>query len=148
MTTPSDALVVFGVTGDLAFKQIFPALHAMIRRGQLDVPILGVARADRASRRCGPGPRKHRGARGARPGGVRHARRLLRYVDGDYEDPATYEALREALGGAARPAYYLAIPPSLFETSSSGLAHGGHAPAARASSSRSRSAATSRRPRR
>ena len=132
MTTPSDALVVFGVTGDLAFKQIFPALHAMIRRGQLAVPILGVARAGSSLEALRARAKESIEAREPLdPAAFAALSDQLRYVGGNYEDPATYAALREALGGAAHPACYLAIPPSLFEKVAAGLAAAGIANGAR-----------------
>ncbi|MGE0360915.1 MAG: glucose-6-phosphate dehydrogenase [Vicinamibacterales bacterium] len=125
-TTPSDALVVFGVTGDLAFKQIFPALHAMVRRGALDVPVLGVARAGSSLEALRARARESIEAKGALdPAAFEKLAGLLHYVGGDYEDPATFAALRQALAGASRPTYYLAIPPSLFEPVVSGLAAAG-----------------------
>ena len=111
----SDALVFFGATGDLAYKKIFPSLQAMIRRGHLDVPVIGVAKAgwnlDQFRARARDSLAKH--------GGVDEAAfakllSLLRYVDGDYADAATFAALRRELDGSSRPAHYLAIPPSLF----------------------------------
>jgi glucose-6-phosphate 1-dehydrogenase len=130
--TASDALVLFGVTGDLAYKQIFPALHAMIRRGQLTVPILGVARAGSSLEALRARARESIEARGRLdPAAFATLSRLLQYVGGNYEDPATYEALRTGLAGASRPACYLAIPPSLFATVASGLAAAGIAPSAR-----------------
>ena len=133
MSAPtSDALVVFGVTGDLASKQIFPALHAMIRRGHLDVPILGMARAgwslDELRARAKESIAKHDQLD---PAAFTKLCELLRYVGGDYEDPGTYKMLREALSGAVRPIYYLAIPPSLFETVATGLAKAGVAAGSR-----------------
>ena len=111
----SDALVFFGATGDLAFKKIFPALQAMIKRGTLDVPVIGVAKGG------GSLERFHARARDSleQHGGLDSAafdklKSLLQYVDGDYADPATFEALKRALGKAQRPAHYLAIPPTLF----------------------------------
>jgi glucose-6-phosphate 1-dehydrogenase len=114
----SDALVVFGVTGDLAHKQIFPALYAMVKRGVLKVPIIGVAfpnwSMDRLHRRVTDSIE--------RAGGVDNKQAfkkllsLLQYVSGDYKDPATFTAIRKALGGAKQPAFYLAIPPVLFAT--------------------------------
>jgi glucose-6-phosphate 1-dehydrogenase len=111
----SDALVFFGATGDLAYKKIFPALQAMVRRGHLSVPVIGVAKAgwtlDQFKARARDSVTKHGGldeAAFARLAG------LLRYVDGDYQDPATFAALRKELGSAKHPAHYLAIPPALF----------------------------------
>jgi glucose-6-phosphate 1-dehydrogenase len=111
----SDALVVFGVTGDLAYKKIFPALQAMIKRGHLDVPVIGVARANwslaQLAERVRDSLEKHGGLD---PAAFDKLRGLLRYVSGDDKEPATYQALRSELGSAQRPAYYLAIPPALF----------------------------------
>src|SRR5713226_899673 len=118
MTTQhSDALVFFGATGDLAYKKIFPALQAMVKRGHLSVPVIGVAKSgwttDQLRARARDSLEKHGGVDPAafdRLGG------LLRYVDGDYKDPATFQAIRKELGSAQRPAHYLAIPPLLFGT--------------------------------
>ena len=114
----SDALVFFGATGDLAYKKIFPALHSMVRRGTLEVPVIGVAKA---------GWTRHRLLQRARASIVEHGggvdeaafarlAQRLDYVDGDYADPETFASLRRALGSAQRPTHYLAIPPSLFAT--------------------------------
>jgi len=111
----SDAFVFFGATGDLAYKKIFPALQAMARRGHLDVPIIGVAKAgwtlDQFRARARDSVEKHGGLD---PAAFSKVNDLLRYVDGDYHDAATFQAIRDQLGGARRPAYYLAIPPTLF----------------------------------
>jgi glucose-6-phosphate 1-dehydrogenase len=115
-TTPSDALVFFGATGDLAHKKIFPALQAMAKRGHLTVPVIGVAKAgwtlDQLKARAKDGLEKHGGLD---PAAFEKLCGLLRYVDGDYKDPATFRAIRKELGSAQRPAHYLAIPPVLFE---------------------------------
>lgn len=117
MNTPSsDALIFFGATGDLAYKKIFPALQAMVRRGQLSVPVIGVAKSnwtlDNLRERARESVEKHGGLdREA----FDQLLRSLRYVDGDYRDPDTFKAIRRALGPAERPAHYLAIPPSMFE---------------------------------
>ena len=112
----SDALVFFGATGDLAHKKIFPALQSMIRRGNLNVPVIGVAKSgwniDQFRERARDSL-VHYG------GGVDEAAfaklvQLLQYIDGDYQDPATFEQLQKTLAGAAAPVHYLAIPPSLF----------------------------------
>ena len=114
----SDALVIFGFTGDLASKKIFPALYAMVKTGALTVPVIGVASsqwtAEEVKRRVRESVSRETG-RDDEPAFDRLTA-LLRYVSGDYEDPATFRALKNALGGARRPAYYLAIPPSLFAT--------------------------------
>jgi len=118
MSNPhSDALVFFGATGDLAYKKIFPALQAMVKRGHLDVPVVGVAKAgwnlDQLRARAYDSLEKHGGVD---PAAFEKLTSLLRYVDGDYQDPATFAALRKELKDARRPAHYLAIPPVLFET--------------------------------
>ncbi len=114
---PSDALVFFGATGDLAYKKIFPALQAMVKRGHLDVPVIGVAKAgwglDQLRTRARDSLEHHGGLD---PAAFARLCGLLRYVDGDYNDPATFQALRKELGRAERPAHYLAIPPLLFAT--------------------------------
>ena len=111
----SDALVFFGATGDLAYKKIFPALQAMAKRGHLNEPVIGVAKAgwnlDQLKARARDSVEKHGGLDAA---AFDKLRRLLRYVDGDYQSPATFKAIREQLGSAQRPAHYLAIPPTLF----------------------------------
>jgi glucose-6-phosphate 1-dehydrogenase len=128
----SDALVFFGATGDLAYKKIFPALQAMIQRGTLDVPVIGVAKAgwglDQLKARAKDSLEKHGGLDA---GAWEKLSSLLRYVDGDYSDPATFIAVRKALGSAERPAHYLAIPPSLFETVVEQLVKSGSAKGAR-----------------
>jgi glucose-6-phosphate 1-dehydrogenase len=129
----SDALVLLGATGDLAHRKIFPALHAMLRRGHLDVPVIGVAKAgwslEDLRARVRDSIARHGGA--ADPGGVEKLTALLRYVDGDYRDPQTWSALRAALGPASRPLHYLAIPPSLFPTVIEALGRSGAAAGAR-----------------
>jgi glucose-6-phosphate 1-dehydrogenase len=114
----SDALVFFGATGDLAYKKIFPALHAMARRGNLDFPVIGVARSgwslDQLKARARDSVEKHGG--GADAAAFAKLAGLLRYVGGDYNDAATFRAIREELGSAGKPAHYLAIPPALFTT--------------------------------
>jgi glucose-6-phosphate 1-dehydrogenase len=113
--SPADALVFFGATGDLAFKKIFPALQAMARRGHLGVPVIGVAKAgwnlDQIRARARASVEAHGGRE---PAAFDELCRRLRYVDGDYADPATFAALRRELGDAKRPAHYLAIPPAVF----------------------------------
>jgi len=128
----SDALVFFGATGDLAFKQIFPALQALVKRHGLNIPIVGVAKAgwnlDQLKARARASISQH--------GGVDEAAfaklsSLLQYVDGDYADPATYTQLRQQLGQSERPLHYLAIPPSMFAVVAEGLAKSGSAKGAR-----------------
>ena len=130
---PSDALVLFGVTGDLAHKMIFPALYAMVKRGVLNVPVLGVAFSGwslaRLRKHAEDGIRKAGRIDDARA--LRRLLSLLQYVDGDYNAPATFAALKQALGRARRPAHYLAIPPSLFATVIKGLGVAGLADHAR-----------------
>jgi glucose-6-phosphate 1-dehydrogenase len=128
----SDAFVFFGATGDLAYKKIFPALQALIRRGDLNIPVVGMARANWTLDRLRERARdslEHNG--GVDRDAFARLCRQLRYVGGDYNDPATYERLKEALSGAARPLHYLAIPPSLFSTVVRGLAKAGCANDAR-----------------
>ena len=105
----SDALVFFGATGDLAHKKIFPALQTMIKRGQLNVPVIGVANAgwnlDQLKARARDSVEKHGGLD---PAAFDKLATLLRYVDGDYKDPATFQALRKELDSVQHPAHYLA----------------------------------------
>jgi len=128
----SDALVFFGATGDLAYKKIFPALQAMVKRGALAVPVIGVAKAgwnlDQLKARAKDSLEQHGGLDAA---AWEKLSSLLKYVDGDYNDPATFAAVREALGGAKHPAHYLAIPPSLFEEVVDQLVKSGSADGAR-----------------
>jgi glucose-6-phosphate 1-dehydrogenase len=119
----SDALVLFGVTGDLAHKMIFPALYALVKRGALTVPVIGVALPKWSLARL------HKRATDSikQSGGIDNQRAfhkllsLFKYVSGDYSDPNTFTAIKEALGKARHPAHYLAIPPSLFEMVIKGL---------------------------
>ena len=119
----SDALVIFGVTGDLAHKMIFPALYAMVKRGTLKVPVIGVAFPKwsmvRLHKRVTDSIERSGGIDNKRA--LEHLLSLLTYVSGDYKDPGTFTAIKEVLGKARRPAHYLAIPPSLFETVIQGL---------------------------
>jgi glucose-6-phosphate 1-dehydrogenase len=126
----ADALVFFGATGDLAWKKIFPSLQAMIRRGHLDVPVIGVAKAGwslaQLRERARDSLERHGGLDAD---AFATLLGLLRYVDGDYADAATFAALRRELGPAARPMHYLAIPPLLFgrvieQLAASGCTHG------------------------
>ena len=130
--THSDSLVFFGVTGDLAYKQIFPALQAMIRRGQLDMPIIGVAgrpwKIEQLQAHIHESLEEHGGVDSA---AFAKLCSLLQYVSGDYHDAATYTKLRKALGDAQRPLHYLAIPPSMFSPVVEGLAQAGCAKNAR-----------------
>jgi glucose-6-phosphate 1-dehydrogenase len=113
----SDAFVFFGATGDLAYKQIFPALQALIRQGHLDVPIIGVAKSGWTLEQLRTRAKESLIAHGGiQAGAFEKLSRLLKYVDGDYRAATTYELLREALGTARRPLHYLAIPPSMFGT--------------------------------
>jgi glucose-6-phosphate 1-dehydrogenase len=130
--TQSDALVFFGATGDLAYKKIFPALQAMIKRGNLNVPVVGVAKAgwglEDLKQRARDSLEKH--------GGLDKAAydklcSLLRYVDGDYKDPATFDTLRQQLNSAQHPAHYLAIPPVMFPVVVEQLGRSGCAKGAR-----------------
>jgi len=125
----SDALVFFGATGDLAYKKIFPSLQAMLKRGHLDVPVIGVAKAgwnlDQLKARAKESLEKHGGLDQA---AFEKLSGLLRYVDGDYQDATTFQAIRGELGPARRPAHYLAIPPVLFGTVVEQLGNAGCAP--------------------
>jgi glucose-6-phosphate 1-dehydrogenase len=111
----SDALVFFGATGDLAYKKIFPALQAMVKRGHLNVPVIGVSKAgwklDQLKARARDSVEKHGGLDAP---AFEKLSGLLRYVDGDYKDTETFQAIHKELGSAQRPAHYLAIPPVLF----------------------------------
>jgi len=131
--THSDALVFFGATGDLAYKKIFPALQSMIKRGHLNVPVIGVAKAgwnlEQFRARAHDSLEKHGG--GVDAAAFEKLNSLLHYVDGDYQDPATFQAIRKELNGAQRPAHYLAIPPALFALVVEQLAKSGSAQNAR-----------------
>ena len=113
----SDALVFFGATGDLAHKKIFPALQALAKRGNLDVPVIGVAKAgwtlDQLKSRARDSVERYGGLDSD---AFSRLSRVMDYIDGDYSDPATFHELRRKLGNAKQPTHYLAIPPSLFET--------------------------------
>jgi glucose-6-phosphate 1-dehydrogenase len=126
----SDALVFFGATGDLAHKKIFPALQALAKRGHLDIPVIGVAKAgwtlDQLKARARDSVERYGGLD---PDAFAQLNRCLRYIDGDYGDLATFQQLRQELADAKLPTHYLAVPPSLFETviqrlSESGCARG------------------------
>ena len=132
-TQPSDALVLFGVTGDLAHKKIFPALYTMAKRGHLETPIVGVASSkwtlEQLHQRATDSIRSY--------GGIDDTKALdqllsrLSYVSGNYSDPATFAAIKKVLGSAKRPTHYLAIPPAMFETMIAGLGTSGLAENAR-----------------
>jgi glucose-6-phosphate 1-dehydrogenase len=128
----SDALVFFGASGDLAYKKIFPALQALIRRGDLDMPIVGVARAgwnlDQLLGRAHDSLEAHGGVD---PDAFARLTAQMRYIDGDYNEPEIYIRLKQALGDARRPLHYLAIPPSMFAIVVQGLAAAGCAQDAR-----------------
>jgi len=128
----SDALVFFGASGDLAYKKVFPALQAMVKRGHLNVPVIGVANSqwslDQLKARAKDSLEKHGGLDRA---AFEKLSSQLRYVYGDYNDPATFQAIRKELGSAQRPTHYLAIPPVLFETVVEQLAQSGSSTNAR-----------------
>ena len=128
----ADALVLFGATGDLAYQQIFPALQSMARRDQLRVPVIAIARQswsfDQVCARIRESLTAHGGID---PPAYERLVARLSYVSGDYQDAATFDRLREALSAAVRPAFYLAIPPSLFGVVASSLARSGMAEHAR-----------------
>ncbi|HEY9285301.1 MAG TPA: glucose-6-phosphate dehydrogenase, partial [Pyrinomonadaceae bacterium] len=132
MAEQSDAFVFFGATGDLAYKQIFPALQSLTRRGRLDMPVIGVAKSgwtlDQLKERA-RASLQERG--GVDEEAFARLAANLRYVDGDYRDPATFEKLRQELGAAKLPLHYLAIPPSMFALVAEGLAKSGSADGAR-----------------
>jgi glucose-6-phosphate 1-dehydrogenase len=132
-TSQSDALVVYGVTGDLAHKMIFPALYAMVKRGTLDVPVIGVAfpkwTLERLQKRVAHSLKESGGIDDKRA--FHRLLALLSYVNGDYNDSNTFTAIKQSLGKARRPAHYLAIPPSLFGTVIKGLGAAGLADHAR-----------------
>ena len=127
----SDAIVFFGATGDLAYKQVFPALYGLVERKWLSVPIIGVARSGWDLERLRARARESLEQRGeVDEDAFAELAGLLRYIDGDYTDPKTFTRLRKTLGDAERPLHYLAIPPSMFATVTEGLAgadciHGG-----------------------
>jgi glucose-6-phosphate 1-dehydrogenase len=128
----SDALVFFGATGDLAYKDIFPALQGMIRHGHPEIPIIGVAKSgwnlEQFRARAKDSLEKHGGVD---PEAFHKLCHRLQYLDGDYRDPEIYNRIRQALGRASHPLHYLAIPPTLFETVAGGLAKAGLAQDAR-----------------
>src|SRR5580700_131937 len=121
-TVESDAFVFFGATGDLAYKKIFPALYAMVCRGGFHIPIIGMARAgwnlDKLRERARDSVQQN-GDFDAQS--FARLAALMRYVEGDYADPATYTKLKSALGQAKSPIHYLAIPPSMFASVVQGL---------------------------
>jgi glucose-6-phosphate 1-dehydrogenase len=123
MTAPSsDAFVFFGATGDLAYKKIFPALQALIQRGNLEIPIIGVARAGWSLDQLRERAREsleHSG--GVDTHAFAKLSQMMQYIDSDYQDPKTYELLKQKLDGAERPLHYLAVPPSMFSTVVQGL---------------------------
>jgi glucose-6-phosphate 1-dehydrogenase len=128
----ADALVFFGATGDLAHKKIFPALQALAKRGNLDIPVIGVAKAgwtlDQLKSRAEDSVKRYGGLD---PDAFDRLSRRMDYVDGDYADAATFQELRRKLGNAKQPLHYLAIPPSLFETVIRRLGESGCAEGAR-----------------
>ena len=127
---PSDALVIFGATGDLAHRMIFPALYALAKRGMLDVPVIGVASSKLSIaqlRKRVTDSIRQSGKIDDRPA-FEHLLSMLRYVSGNYNEPDTFARLKQTIGEARRPAHYLAIPPSLFSTvinslGAAGLSH-------------------------
>jgi glucose-6-phosphate 1-dehydrogenase len=129
---PADALVFFGATGDLAYKKIFPSLQAMVRRGRLSVPVIGVAKSGWGLEQFLERAKASVTAHGAfDPDAFGRLVELLHYVDGDYNDPATFAQLKVELRGAQRPTHYLAIPPSMFPAVVKNLAVAGCAHGAR-----------------
>jgi glucose-6-phosphate 1-dehydrogenase len=131
-TRRADALVLFGATGDLAYKKIFPALHALVQRGALQVPVVGVARGGWTLDKLRARARESVTTHGTiDEDAFARLSTQLRYVDGDYHDPSTYDRLKDALDGATRPLHYLAVAPSVFGTVVKGLAKTGCAAGAR-----------------
>jgi glucose-6-phosphate 1-dehydrogenase len=133
-TEHSDALVVFGATGDLAFKKIYPSLYAMAKRGHLDVPVVGVGRENLGVEWLAKRARESLTAAGNAvidEAAFDRLARLFRYVGGDYGGLKLFEDLRKALGSATRPVFYLAIPPSAFASTVKGLGKSGCAQGAR-----------------
>ena len=128
----SDAFVFFGATGDLAYKQIFPALQALVKDGKLDMPVIGIARSgwnvEQLRRRARDSLAEHGGVDKA---AFAQLSRRMQYIDGDYSDAQTFAKLRTALGGCQHPLHYLAIPPSMFVPVVKGLAASGCAQGAR-----------------
>jgi glucose-6-phosphate 1-dehydrogenase len=120
---PADALVIFGATGDLARKKLFPALYRLVERAALEVPVIGVARRGWDDSKLRQYALEAIGARidDPDPAVLERLAGQLHYVSGDYADAATFTALRERLAEAERPAFYLAIPPSMFDTVIGGL---------------------------
>src|SRR5947208_4191201 len=128
----TDALVFFGATGDLAHKKIFPALQALAKRGNLDMPVIGAAKAGWTPDQLKQSARDSvENYGGLDPEAFAQFSRCLRYIDGDYGDPATFQRLRRELGDAKHPMHYLAIPPNLFETVAHRLGESGCAKGAR-----------------
>ena len=126
----SDALVVFGFSGDLVGKKVFPALYAMAKKGRLTVPVIGVASSKWGVDEWHGHVRDsllHKSHEGGidDPAAFDRMMSLLSYVSGDYNDAATFTALKAALGSAERPTFYLAIPPSMFATVIQSLGHAG-----------------------
>jgi glucose-6-phosphate 1-dehydrogenase len=127
-TPSSDALVFFGATGDLVYKEIFPALQGLVREGGIRMPLIGVARSPWDSDRLRLRAKESLENKGIYdPASFKEMARSLHYVSGDYGAPATYAKVREALGAAGRPLFYLAIPPSVFSVVTGALAATGRA---------------------
>jgi glucose-6-phosphate 1-dehydrogenase len=124
----ADALVLFGATGDLAFKMIFPALQSLTRRGMLEIPVVGVAKSGWELPQLLARVRESLRVHGKDdPESTQRLFSRLRYVDGDYRDLDTFSRLRQVLGDAQRPVFYLAIPPSLFEVVAVAIGRCGYA---------------------
>ncbi|HEY2624097.1 MAG TPA: glucose-6-phosphate dehydrogenase [Dyella sp.] len=128
----SDAFVFFGATGDLAYKMIYPALQALTRAGELDMPVIGVAYANWTAEQLRERARDSLKVHGGiDEEAFSRLSARLQYIDGDYNDPATYDRLKQALGAASHPLHYMAIPPSMFGTVVHGLARSSCAKGAR-----------------
>ncbi|HXN80249.1 MAG TPA: hypothetical protein VN869_05035, partial [Steroidobacteraceae bacterium] len=128
-----DAVVLFGASGDLCYRKIYPALYQLVRRGLLSVPVIGVARQGWNAAQLAARVRESLKAfvPAADEAVVARLTGLLRYVDGDYNERATFNALRQALGDAQRPLHYLAVPPSMFAAVIEHLSASGSAQGAR-----------------
>lgn len=129
----SDTLVLFGATGDLAYKKIFPALYALVQRGLLNEPIIGIAfedwTIDQLVARAREGITKAVGTIDETV--FAKLASLLHYVSGDYRNQSTFDTLKETIGSGRHPLYYLAVPPSMFEPVVQGLEQSGGAAGAR-----------------